>query len=160
MGTAFGSVVAPKLDPELKLMPGVGLTPELKLMPEFVLEVALEFAPRLAEVTVTLPAPGVPRNAGSRLWPRMSRTGRGTSCAKSATMMRMPNSISRERFRDSSVRSAEMRAARYVEYPSPAMIAKISRATKISTKVNPDASWRNFLERALMGSARSAAEWV
>ena len=47
-----------------------------------------------------------------RLWPNGSRTGRGTSCAKSMTRTRMPNSISRERFRDSSVRSADMRAAR------------------------------------------------
>ena len=50
--------------------------------------------------------------AGRRLCPRGSRTGRGTICAKSMTMTRMPNSISRERFSDSSVRSAEMRAAR------------------------------------------------
>ena len=93
-------------------MPGLGVVPELKLMPELELELALELAPRLAEVTVTLPAPGVPRNAGSLLCPRISRTGRGTSCAKSATMMRMPNSISRERLSESSVRSAEIRAAR------------------------------------------------
>ena len=37
---------------------------------------------------------------------------RGTICAKSCTKTRMPNSISRERCKDSSVRSAEMRAER------------------------------------------------
>src|SRR5882724_12003499 len=103
METAFGSVVDPKLDPELKVRPGLDL-------PEFELDV--EIAPKLAEVTVTLPAPGVPRKAGSRFCPKISRTGRGTSCAKSDAMTRMPNSISRERFNESSVRSAETRAAR------------------------------------------------
>ena len=101
----------PKLDPELKLMPGLGLEPELKLRPE--LELDVELAPRLDEVTVTLPAPGVPRRGGSLDGPpNMSRTGRGTSCAKSDATTRMPNSISRERFNESSVRSDEMRAAR------------------------------------------------
>src|ERR1700722_16827952 len=110
METALGSVVDPKLDPELKLRPGLGLEPELKLRPEFEPDAVL--APRLAEVTVTLPAPGVPRNAGSLPCPNISRTGRGASCAKSDAITRMPNSISRERFNESSVRSDEMRAAR------------------------------------------------
>jgi hypothetical protein len=109
METAFGSVVDPKVDPELNVKPGLDV-PELKLKPEFELDV--ELAPKLAEVTVTLPAPGVPRKAGSRFCPKISRTGRGTSCAKSDAMTRMPNSISRERFNESSVRSAETRAAR------------------------------------------------
>src|ERR1700753_2746885 len=115
MDRALGSVVPPRFDPELKLIPCPGLS-ELKLMPELPIDPLLEFAPRLTEVAVTLPAPWVPRRAGRRLCPNMSRTGRGTSWAKSATMMRIPNSISRERFNDCSVRSAEMRAARYVEY--------------------------------------------
>jgi hypothetical protein len=111
METAFGSVVDPKLDPELKVMPGLGLEPELKLMPEFELDV--ELAPKLDEVTVTVPAPGVPWRGGSLNGdPNTSRTGRGTSCAKSDTITRMPNSISRERFNESSVRSDETRAAR------------------------------------------------
>jgi len=114
METALGSVVDPKLEPELKVKPGLELVPELKLMPEFELDVELdvELAPKLAAVTVTVPAPGVPRSAKSLFCPNISRTGRCTSCAKSAAMTRMPNSISRERFNDSSVRSAEMRAAR------------------------------------------------
>src|ERR1700735_157069 len=110
METAFGSVVEPKLDPELNRMPGLGWEPELKLKPE--LELDVEPAPKLAEVTVTLPAPGVPWNAGSRLCPNTSRPGRGTISAKWDATMRMPNSISRERFNESSVRSAETRAAR------------------------------------------------
>ena len=57
-----------------------------------------------------VPLPESPCSAGRRVWPSGSRTGRGTICAKSMTSMRMPNSISRERFRASSVRSAEMRA--------------------------------------------------
>ena len=54
----------------------------------------------------------VPRIAGKRPWPRMSRTGRGTACATSCTITRMPNSISRERLSETSVRSADIRAAR------------------------------------------------
>src|SRR5258706_3103 len=83
---AFASVVDEKLDHELKLKAGLGLEPELKLRPGFELDV--ELAPKLAEVTVTLPAPGVPWNAGRLLWPKMSRPGRGTNCAKSEAMTR------------------------------------------------------------------------
>jgi hypothetical protein len=64
------------------------------------------------ELLALVPLPEKPCKAGMRSWPSGSRTGRGTICAKSITSMRMPNSISRERLRDSSVRSAEMRAAR------------------------------------------------
>src|SRR6266478_9932503 len=103
METAFGSVVDPKLDPELNLKTGLGLEPELKLRPEFELDV--ELAPKLAEVTVTLPAPGVPWNAGRLLWPKMSRTGRCTNCAKSGAVSRMQNSMSRVRFNVTSVQS-------------------------------------------------------
>jgi hypothetical protein len=111
MEAALGSVVDPKLDPELKLKPGLLFDPELKLSP--LLEPELDPAPpKLAEVTVTLPAPGVPWNAGRRCCPKISRTGCGESCAKSDTMTRIPNSISRERFNETSVRSAEMRAVR------------------------------------------------
>src|SRR3984893_2971218 len=136
MGKALESVVDPKLEPELK--PG----PELKLIlgPGLELEEPAPVgAPKLAGLAVTSPAPGVPITAARRVvLPRISRTGRGTICARSAAIIRMPNSISRERFNDSSVRSAEMRAERYVEYPKAAMIARISIATRISTKVNPE----------------------
>jgi hypothetical protein len=64
METALGSVVDPKLEPELKVKPGLEFVPELKLMPEFELDVELDVvAPKLAAVTVTVPAPGVPRSA-------------------------------------------------------------------------------------------------
>ena len=94
----------PKLDwnpcPESKCIP-----PELG--PE-------ELAPGAESVPAVVPLPGLPLRAamGCPLWLSGSRTGRGTSWAKSITSTRMPNSISRERFIDSSVRSAEIRAAR------------------------------------------------
>src|SRR5271170_3677048 len=104
-------------DAALELLPEPSAEPELKLwlekfwpaklIPE--LEAELE-----SDVTLSVPIPPVPCIEGRRVWPRISRTGRGTVSAKSCTIMRIPNSISRERFNDSSVRSAEMRAARYV----------------------------------------------
>ena len=48
-------------------MPGLGGVPELKLMPEFEPKLPLEFEPRLAEVAITVPAPGVPRSAVGRI---------------------------------------------------------------------------------------------
>ena len=93
-------------DPELKLSPDRELEPALKLEP------VLEFELKVEMGAVTVPAPAVPRIAGSRFCPKISRTGCGESCAKSDAMTRIPNSISRERFNETSVRSAEMRAVR------------------------------------------------
>jgi hypothetical protein len=81
------------------------LEPEPRLEPE---------DPKLEpEVLAALvPLPELPRSAGKRVWPKGSRTGRGIIWEKSITRTRMPNSISRERVSDSSVRYAEIRAAR------------------------------------------------
>ncbi|HTB28388.1 MAG TPA: hypothetical protein VK715_05490 [Steroidobacteraceae bacterium] len=91
----------------------------LKLMPELELELKLELELELEPVPptelgtgVSVPNPLVPSMAAMRVSPKIGRTGRGTVSAMSCTIMRIPNSISRERFSDSSVRSAEMRAAR------------------------------------------------
>jgi hypothetical protein len=99
------SLPLPPLPLKLELKPG----PELNCMPEV-------FEPMPPEVVVPalVPLPALPRNAGNSLCPSGSRAGCAVSWAKSITMTRMPNSISRERASDSSVRSAEMRAARYV----------------------------------------------
>jgi len=79
------------------------------------------------------------RIAGRRAVPKASRTGRGAAWAKSATSTRSPNSISRVRFMDSWARSAEIRATRYVLYPSADITARINRATSTSMSVKPEA---------------------
>src|SRR3984957_4175776 len=114
MGAAFEFEWAAELEPELKLML-LKLMPELELELEVELEVELELEPvppTELGIGVSVPNPLVPCMAATRVWPMMSRIGRGTVSAMSWTIMRIPNSISRERFSDSSVRSAEMRAAR------------------------------------------------
>ncbi|MGC2032396.1 MAG: hypothetical protein WA642_20430 [Steroidobacteraceae bacterium] len=110
MGAALEFEWAAELEPELKLR-------LLKLRPELELELEVELElepvpPTELGIGVSVPNPLVPSIAATRVCPMMSRTGRGTVSAMSCTIMRIPNSISRERFSDSSVRSAEMRAAR------------------------------------------------
>src|SRR5580658_1752323 len=100
--TKEATVVEVDVKLEAVLAPNPGS--ELKCM--------VEPAPRV-EVFDSVPMPDVPRSAGRRVVSlRALRIGRGTISAKSWPIMRMPNSISRERFKDSSVRSADCRAAR------------------------------------------------
>ncbi len=101
MGATLVLVLPARPEPELKLWLTKLWLAKLIPEPESKLVCAL-----------SVPKPLVPCMAGKRFSPRMSRTGRGTVSAKSCTRMRIPNSISRERFKEASVCSAEMRAAR------------------------------------------------
>src|SRR5271156_5348247 len=93
--------------------------PKLELKPGSELKCIVEEEPKGPEVPkvvvvppeklvpagpALVPLPGYPCSAGRRVGPSGSRPGRGTICAKSMTIIRMPYSISRERFKDSSVR--------------------------------------------------------